>query len=275
MPPDDEARRVATRALRAAWPRGAARSIAAWRVTLSFTRPPPTTATDAPALARDGVYRSQFETRTSNGGLTAFEGGDRWRWESRLFDGAYDDAPPQARPKYGALDFRGAGFGASPRFGSSFFRLRAAVAERTTFCFPDSVFEPEDFGVASAMGLVELARATTLDALDDYVEAQVHGPLRLAHDVEALVLDPCFAGTEVEALARRLPCALEWHRGFRLPEAAIGDVVAYRGLEIASLLRTLVREGFVTAREIGEAVRGGHDPQLAKKAWHGVARFGR
>jgi hypothetical protein len=29
------------------------------------------------ALAQDGVLRSQFETGTSNGGLTAFEGGDR------------------------------------------------------------------------------------------------------------------------------------------------------------------------------------------------------
>jgi hypothetical protein len=42
-------------------------------------------------MARDGVYRSQFETRVSNGGLTAYPGGDRWRWESRIFGAAYDD----------------------------------------------------------------------------------------------------------------------------------------------------------------------------------------
>jgi hypothetical protein len=30
-------------------------------------------------MARDGVYRSQFETGTSNGGLTAHPDGDRWR----------------------------------------------------------------------------------------------------------------------------------------------------------------------------------------------------
>lgn len=29
------------------------------------------------ALAEDGVYRSQFETMTSNGGLTAYPGGAR------------------------------------------------------------------------------------------------------------------------------------------------------------------------------------------------------
>ena len=37
------------------------------------------------ALASAGVYRSQFETGTSNGGLTAHPGGDRWKWESRIF----------------------------------------------------------------------------------------------------------------------------------------------------------------------------------------------
>lgn len=49
-------------------------------------------------LAVDGRYRSQFETGTSNGGLTAHPGGARWRWESRLFGGAYDEAPPSSRP---------------------------------------------------------------------------------------------------------------------------------------------------------------------------------
>jgi hypothetical protein len=50
------------------------------------------------ALAQDGAYHSQFVTGTSNGGLTAHPGGDRWRWESRIFGGAYDDAAPYDRP---------------------------------------------------------------------------------------------------------------------------------------------------------------------------------
>src|SRR5690349_4959136 len=57
-------------------------------------------------LAEEGVYRSQFVTGTSNGGLTAHPGGDRWRWESRIFGGAYDRAPAHERPVYGALNFR-------------------------------------------------------------------------------------------------------------------------------------------------------------------------
>ena len=59
------------------------------------------------ALAADGVYHSQFVTGTSNGGLTAHPGGDRWRWESRIFGGAYDDAPAALRPVYGALHLGG------------------------------------------------------------------------------------------------------------------------------------------------------------------------
>jgi len=42
----------------------------------------------AEAMLREGVYRSQFETRISNGSRTAFPGGFRDLWEERLFGGA-------------------------------------------------------------------------------------------------------------------------------------------------------------------------------------------
>ncbi|GAA2491457.1 DUF3626 domain-containing protein [Terrabacter carboxydivorans] len=56
------------------------------RVTLNF-HPDRVgaSATVLERLARDGVYRSQFETGTSNGGLTAHPGGARGRWEQRIF----------------------------------------------------------------------------------------------------------------------------------------------------------------------------------------------
>ena len=57
-------------------------------------------------LAEDGEYRSQFETGTSNGGISAYPGGDRWHWETRLFGGAYDTASSNQRPKVDALNFR-------------------------------------------------------------------------------------------------------------------------------------------------------------------------
>ena len=83
-------------------------------------------------MAADGVYYSQFVTRVGNGGLTAHWGGDRWRWESRIFGGAYDAAEACERPVYGALDFRGSSVGGAPRFGSSHFRLTAETLTRAT-----------------------------------------------------------------------------------------------------------------------------------------------
>lgn len=166
---------------------------------------------------------------TSNGGLTAHPRGDRWSWESRIFGGAYDQVPADQRPKYGALNFRRRPAGGSPRFGSAHFRLNGDVLARTTFCYSDSVFDPVDFGVASAMSLLEKAERDDRDVLDDYIEAQVHGPVVLTDDVEALVLDSCHRGTEVEWLAAALPCPVEWHDGFRLSISEMGRHPAYRG----------------------------------------------
>ena len=60
----------------------------------------------AAALAEDGVYRSQFVTGISNGGLTAYPGGDRDRWEQQMFGGAYQrsEVTPAERPTYGGLN---------------------------------------------------------------------------------------------------------------------------------------------------------------------------
>ena len=98
----------------------------AWSITLNF-HPDRSVAglSILDAFARSPGYRTQYETATSNGGLTAYPGGDRWRWEQRIFGGAYDDAPAQARPRYGALNHRGRAYGGAPRLGSAHLRLRA------------------------------------------------------------------------------------------------------------------------------------------------------
>jgi hypothetical protein len=249
---------------------------ASLRITVNFH--PDRMAAGQPilrALAADGSYLSQFVTGTSNGGLTAHPGGDRWRWEHTMFGGAYDQAPGRLRPVYGALNFRAKVIGAAPRFGSAHLRLTAATLARATFCYPDSFLEPTAFAVAERMSLIDLANADQQDDLDDYIEAHVHGGVRLDRDVEALVLDPDYRHTEVETAARQLPCPLEWHSGFRLPVAELRRHPDYRGREYVDLGTTLARDGYLTPRLIGDAARrGGHDQQDLKRVWHYLARFG-
>jgi hypothetical protein len=61
----------------------------------------------------------------------------------------------------------------------------------------------------------------------------VHGPVRLDEDVEAIVLDPCFAGTDIEYAARRLGCEVEFHLGFQVDAASLDP--DYRGPESVAL----------------------------------------
>ena len=255
-----------------------------WRVTLNFH--PDRRHGGIPilqALARTGRYRNQFETGTSNGGLTAHPGGNRWVWEQRIFGGAYDDAPAQERPKYGALNHRRSPTGGAPRFGSAHLRLAPHTLARTTFCYPDSVFEPETFGTATHFALAEPADADwaagATEVLDSYVEAHVHGVIDLVNDVEALVLDPAFRGTEVERDAHRLGCAVEWHEGFRVGVDTVCAHTDYRGPEIVTIAQNVAAafsaDGRLDAAVIGAAVAAGsHDPQDLKRVWHYLARFG-
>ena len=249
-----------------------------WRVTLNFH--PDRMFLGRPLLAvmaEDGVYRSQFETGTSNGGLTAYPGGDRWQWESRIFGQAYDSAPPSERPCYGALNLDHAAAGAAPRFGSAHLRLASHVLARTTFCHPDSVYEPSHFGVADRCGVVErlAAVAGQGDPLDHYIEAHVHGGVLIGRDVEAIVLDPSFRHTGVDELAHALPCRVEWHAGFRAGADLLRRQREYRGSAVAELAATLAGSHVLTPARIGEAVRvGQHDPQMLKQVWHCLARFG-
>lgn len=257
--------------------------------------------TVAGALLADGIYRNQFETAISNGGLGAV----RDRFEERLFAGAYSQVgvSPSERPRYGGLDLVGHPDGPCPRFGSCHLRLRREVLRRCTFSFGDSVTEPTAVATidvfepvlaallaaaeagrhpsvmgpcdtvlglesASPMMLVSLlidgpaARTRPGRALDDYIEAQVHGPVRLGHDVEALVADPSFRGSptggQLEAMAERFGFALSWHDGFVLDA---NDVPAhFRGPEVRALAGRVAAEfgdgsDRIDAELIGRAAR--------------------
>ena len=118
-------------------------------------------------------------------------------------------------------------------------------------------------------------QAGSVDPLDDYIEAHVHGALSLADDVEALVLDASYRGTHVGSVAATLPCPIEWHAGFRLSRDSLDDCAAYRGRDHAALAASMMTGEVLTPREIGDALRCSlSDPQSLKRVWHCVARFG-
>lgn len=229
------------------------------------------------SLARDGVYRSQFETGISNGALATHLGTGRLLWERQIFGGAYEHCEPEDRPKYGALNFMNRPVGASPRFGSAYLRLKSHVLNRTTFCFPDSHMGAQYFGTADRMGLLERLddfRAIP-DPLDHYVEAHVHGSLEFEKSVDAVVLDPSHRGTEVEDAAHTLGCPVEWHHGFRMTVAQLSDCVSYRSEEAACLAASLFEDEILTPAILGAARRAEHaDPKTFKHLWHCLARFG-
>ncbi len=281
-------------------------------VTVHFhpDRPAADGRTVAQSLAADGVYRSQFETRISNGGLTAYPGGDRDRWEHRMFGGAYTSAV--GRPVYGALNLAGHPDGAAPRFGSCHLVLGPQVLPRCTFSLGDSVTEPSGVGTADTFGAVWdglLARAArtgevlgvragSADAwvaalgapreragrvLDDYVEAQIHGGLTLGEAVTAVVADPSFRGTPTAASLSSLGVPLRWHPGFRLPAADFpAGLRGPRASELALAIAERYRSPVLDAAVIGRAARAvwpGFGPpaetlQLIKYLWHIVVLRG-
>jgi hypothetical protein len=286
--------------------------------------------TVAEGLLQSGLYKNQFETLISNGSVSAFPGGLRDRWEERLYGGAYqlEGVGPAHRPKYGALDLLRHPDGPSPRFGSCYFLLSPEVSSRATFTYLDSHQEPPEKGtyeefddiVAAlfaeafsrdfAVGEPALSPGRLLDRLlhelprpftdpsngpprrnlNHYIEAQVHGDVRLREDVDILVIDPSFRGTNtgrtLEALCVRYEITPFWHAGFAL---AVTDVPAdFRGPAMPSLAARVADNGLVDAAAIGRSAaalrraptawadRGSLADVLQelKLLWHVLVRFG-
>lgn len=130
--------------------------------------------------------------------------------------------------------------GASPRFGSCYFTLHHDISYRTTYNFGGSheenaleksgslyeidsimasIFEEIQKG-KGVFGIDEITIYNFLkyftdkypdmgnkqfnnslsSNLDSFIEAQIHGSIKLDRDVEKLVIDPSFIGTEIEKI---------------------------------------------------------------------------
>lgn len=126
--------------------------------------------------------------------------------------------------------------------------------------------------------------------LDTGIEAQVHGPIDLAEDVERLVADPAFRTTAtghlLSELCRRHGIGLDWHCGFRL---AASDVPEYfRGPAVSELAQRIAGSGIIDAAVIGAAQRSlclrpqewqdcgtvEDTLQHLKQLWHVLVQYG-
>ena len=103
-------------------------------------------------------------------------------------------------------------------------------------------------------------------ALDSFVEAQVHGTVDLRRDVEALVVDAAFYGTEVgdtlAELGSTYEISLSWHPGFTL--AADEFPEEFRGFRARGIAERVAKDGIVDALSLGA---GQNDFVLNPEAW--------
>ena len=244
-------------------------------------------------LLHDGQYKGQFHTGTSNGGRTAYVGGDRFHWEQRLFFNAYPKESKE-RPKYGALNLLRYLDGASARFGSCYFTLNPNIINRCTYAYGDSSTNPTtlctgDTFVSVVAGLFEDVRqnhrllnkviATEQEALavlmnpdktvceigrnlDYCIETHIHGDVSLADDVDLLYVDESFVESDmfdkIELLCYKYRIELKFIPKRQVYLANIGEL--FRGPKIpilASKIDNLLgnNKGIINANLIGSASR--------------------
>jgi hypothetical protein len=105
----------------------------------------------------------------------------------------------------------------------------------------------------------ELERVPDLGrALDSFVEAQVHGAIRLDEDALRLVVDPSFRNSRIEdlltSISARYRIPLDWHPGFALAVEQVPE--AFRGYATRALARRIAGNNAgqrLTAATIGAA----------------------
>lgn len=156
-------------------------------------------------LCNDTHYRNLFETNIS-GGSTSIPG--RSAWEDTLFNKIYNTSTAHyERVKYGAINITNnpKGITACTGYGKSYFLLKDTCKKRTTFVFGDS--SKQDIHIATfrhfnsvlyyinnnlLREIVQIANKkceySTLN-YSPYIEAQIHGPVQLNRDIEALFVN--------------------------------------------------------------------------------------
>lgn len=236
-----------------------------------------------------GQYQNQFQTKVSSGSLSAKIGGERDKWENKLFNNIFGSNTKE-RPKYGALNLTGTRDGASPRFGSCYFISNPEIKTKCTFTYGDSYLMPKERGTIknlfqvyaklyydifvrnNALGFyykslkdfhektnhfLESNHLHNLQShnLDFYIETQIHETVDLQKDISTLVADSSFQGTELEhlfhTLCDKFGISLIWNEGYKINLLDFPD--NFRGVETYEFAQQVADNGFINAYILGRA----------------------
>lgn len=181
-------------------------------------------------LLKDTHYRNLFETKTSGGSKNESK---RASWEDRLFGKAYSGSKAFQRPKYGCLnvtgDIRGVPV-AAKNYGELYMVLNTDVRYRCTFSDQDSSRSASlvstheyyahvlnQYNDAELKAVLQLSRhGGGRSRCVMYKEVQIHGPVNLETDIQALSLPgkPETASkslkAEAEAFQKKTGCNIFW-----------------------------------------------------------------
>lgn len=164
-------------------------------------------------MLNDKYIKNGYETGRFLNVLFDVKSNSRSQWESNLFNKEYDNAEGYERVKYGALNILNEPNGISQckYYGDSFFVLKNDLKNRISFVCGDSASQMlhictfkyceqllihptnEHFNAivnrnSSVINKRDLSDLTNLTDLTDarfpYIEAQIHGPVRLNSDIE-------------------------------------------------------------------------------------------
>lgn len=241
-------------------------------------------------LIQTGEYLNQYQTQVSSGSLSAKIGGDRDKWENKLFNNLFGSSTKD-RPKYGALNLTGTSDGASPRFGSCYFITYPEIKSKCTFTYGDSYLLPKERGTIqnliqvyarlyhdiftrnSALGFYyknlsdfhdktkHFLESNTLHNmlshnLDFYIESQIHEQVDLQKDVSTLVVDPSYQGTELEnrihELCDKFDISLIWNQGYSIDLNNFPN--NFRGVETFEFAEYIAEENKINAYILGKAL---------------------
>jgi hypothetical protein len=223
-------------------------------------------------LIEQGQYHGQFRTGTTNGGRSAYLGGDRFLWEQRIFFDAYPQDAAD-RPKYGALNLFKYVDGASVRFGSCFFVLKHDITKRCTFAYGDSSTNPTTLctsdtftGILAGIFNEFISKGKVLDHvldqsttskgellalllnpynelrdlgrnLDYCIETHIHGDILLEQDIDSFFVDGSYRNTiigeQAETLCMKYGFDIHWIPKRQIDIESIGNL--FRGPKIPVL----------------------------------------